>query len=165
MAISNSMLALTIAIVVVLSAVAVYSAISPNHSTTTTTSSSSSSTSQSTIQGIIAGYVTVGPSQPVCRTNESCNVDLTGYSLLFASQCGTAASSVQTSSSCQSQAYSAQIAPSGHFSILLSPGNYTVTGLSPACSWVGCSTTFPKVVTVEPGQQSVININIDTGIR
>ena len=111
------------------------------------------------MQGIIAGIVTVGPSQPVCSPNQSCTEDLTGYSLVFSSQCG------KSSTSCQKQNYTASIAPSGHYSILLAPGSYTITGLSPSCNWVGCSFSFPKAVVVEGGQQLIVNINVDTGIR
>jgi len=129
----------------------------------TGSSSSSSSASQSAIQGIVAGIVTVGPSQPVCSPNQPCTEDLTGYSLVFTSQCGTGAA--PQSASCQRQNYTAPIAPSGHYSILLVPGNYTISGLSPSCNWVGCSASFPKAVTVEGGQQLIVNVNVDTGIR
>lgn len=125
-----------------------------------TTSSTVSSTSQ-TIQGIVAGYVTVGPSQPVCSTNESCTVNMTGYSLEFTSQCPNATSTT----SCQAQTYYAKISPGGHYSILLSPGPYAITGLSPSCKWVGCASAFPRTVLVDPGQQIVVNVDIDTGIR
>lgn len=111
------------------------------------------------MQGIIAGTVTVGPSQPVCSPNQACTEDLTGYSLVFSSRCGT------SSASCQEREFTASIAPSGHYSILLTPGNYTITGLSPSCSWAGCSSSFPKAVTVEGGQQLIVNVSVDTGIR
>lgn len=129
-----------------------------------TSSSSSSTTSGSTVQGIVTGYVTVGPSQPVCSANQSCTENLTGYSLEFMSKCGTPAGPT-SSTSCEESTYSAPIAPSGHYSILLAPGNYTITGLSPSCSWLGCASSFPESVVVEAGQQLVVNINIDTGIR
>lgn len=124
-----------------------------------TASSSSSSSSTATIQGIIAGTVNVGPSQPVCGPNQSCTEDLTGYSLVFGHVCGT------SSASCQEQNFTAPIGPNGHYSILLAPGNYTIEGLSPSCNWVGCSSSFPKAVTVEGGQQLIVNISVDTGIR
>ncbi len=142
---------------------------SSNSSTSTVseTSNSTSTTSLTTesqvIQGIITGYVTVGPSQPVCQANESCNVNVTGYSLEFASSCAN--SSSVTGSSCRTQTYSAQLSPNGHFSILLPPGQYQITGLSPSCAWMGCSSAFPVSVEVMPGQQIVQNVNIDTGIR
>jgi hypothetical protein len=118
--------------------------------------SSSSSTSNPQVQGVVTGYVTVSPSQPNCPTNESCDVDMTGYSLLFTPQCAG-------SSACNS--VSAPLAPSGHYSVLLSPGDYTVTGLSPSCQWSGCASAFPRTVMVEGGTQLVFNIDIDTGIR
>ncbi len=119
------------------------------------TSPTSSSSSSNLIQGIITGFVTVGPSQPSCSANQSCNVNLSGYSLQFTSVCQGAP--------CQS--YLATIAPSGHYSILLAQGQYSITGLVPSCNWVGCFTTFPLTVEVVGGSQIVANINIDTGIR
>jgi hypothetical protein len=126
-------------------------------STGTSSSISSSETTTSQIQGIVTGYVTVGPSQPVCPANQSCNFNLTGYSLVFTSVC--------SGSSCQVQTFLAPLSPSGHYSILLYPGEYSVTGLSPSCSWMGCSATFPQSVIVVGGSQLVMNFNVDTGIR
>lgn len=117
--------------------------------------SSSSSTTNSQMQGVVTGYVTVSPSQPNCPTYQSCDVDMTGYSLLFTPKCAE-------SSGCSS--VSAPLAPGGHYSVLLTPGNYTVTGLSPSCQWSGCASAFPQTVTVEGGMQLVFNIDIDTGI-
>lgn len=124
--------------------------------TSQTTNTTSESTSQ--IQGVVTGFVTVGPSQPVCSANQSCNVDMTGYSLKFTSVCSG-------SISCQVQSYLAQLSPAGHYSILLYPGEYSITDLVPACSWMGCSAAFPQTVVVLGGSQLVVNINVDTGIR
>jgi hypothetical protein len=159
------MLVVAVIVAIVLVASLSYLFISGGLGHSVTSSSSSSSTSQSVIQGIVAGYVTAGPSQPVCSANQSsCTEDLSGYSLLFSPQCGTKGSA-SSSASCEESTYSAPIAPSGHYSILLAPGNYTITGLSPSCQWVGCASSFPQSVVVEAGQQLVVNINIDTGIR
>ncbi len=117
---------------------------------------STSTTSNTQIQGVVTGYVTVSPSQPNCSTNQSCNVNMSGYSLVFTPQCSS-------SSSCGP--ILAQLSPSGHYSVLLSPGDYTVTGLSPSCQWSGCASAFPRTVTVEGGVQLVFNVNIDTGIK
>ncbi|MCL4518588.1 MAG: hypothetical protein M1587_05250 [Thaumarchaeota archaeon] len=117
-----------------------------------------SQTTSSVMKGVVTGYVTVGPSKPVCQANESCTVDLTGYSMEFTSTCPTGAQ-------CQIETSLAPISPSGHYSILLEAGKYSVTGLSPSCVWLGCSATFPQTVTVEGGMQLVFNVNIDTGIR
>ncbi len=121
-------------------------------------SSSQSSSTMTTpgIQGVVTGYVTVGPSQPACNANQPCTVNMTGYSLVFTPQC-------QGSSSCQP--VKAALNPAGHYSVLLPAGEYTVTGLYPSCTWVGCSSAFPKTVTVEGGMQLVFDVNIDTGIR
>lgn len=127
-----------------------------------TSSSTSSSSVQSTVQGVVAGTVAVGPSQPVCMANQSCTVSLSGYSLEFTSQCGTPGVNL---SSCTARAYDAPISPSGHYSILLPPGNYSLTGLLPSCEWVGCASAFPKSVAVEPGSQLTVNVDVDTGIR
>ena len=121
------------------------------------TSEASSSTQEvSGIQGIVTGYVTVGPSQPSCPTGQACDVNMTGYALVFTPQCAATIG-------CQSS--TAELSPGGHYSILLPAGNYSVTGLSPSCDWVGCSSAFPKSVVVEGGMQLVLNVEIDTGIR
>lgn len=124
---------------------------------TTVTQTSSTTTTVSGIQGVVTGYVTVGPSQPVCSANQSCNENMSGYSLVFTPQCPASSSNCQASK--------AELSPSGHYSILLPAGNYSVTGLYPSCNWMGCSSAFPKTVAVEGGMQLVFNVDIDTGIR
>ena len=116
----------------------------------------STSTSSSQIQGVVTGYVSVSPSEPNCPANQTCNVDMTGYSLVFTPQCAGPSGCGPISS---------PLAPSGHYSVLLNPGTYSVTGLTPSCQWVGCATAFPRNVTVAGGMQLVFNVNIDTGIR
>jgi hypothetical protein len=128
-----------------------------SNSGTIVTQSSSTTTASSGIKGVVTGFVTVGPSQPVCRANQTCNEDLSGYSLVFVSQCPGSQSNCQI--------IKAELSPSGHYSILVPAGNYSVTGLSPTCSWMGCSSAFPKTVTVQGGMQLVFDVNIDTGIR
>jgi len=117
---------------------------------------SSSSTSNSQVQGVVTGYVTVSPSQPSCPANQACDVDLTGYSLVFTQQCAGPSACGQIL---------APLAPGGHYSVLLNPGDYSVAGLSPSCQWVGCASAFPKTVTVAGGVQLVFDVDIDTGIR
>ncbi len=109
------------------------------------------------MQGVVTGYVAVGPSQPVCYVNQPCTVNVTGYSLVFTPHCPG------SSSNCQP--IMAALGPGGHYSVLLPAGEYVVTGLSPSCNWMGCSSSFPKTVTVEGGMQLVFNVDIDTGIR
>jgi hypothetical protein len=123
----------------------------------TTTQTSSTTTADSGIQGVVTGYVTVGPSQPVCSANQTCNENMSGYSLVFTPQCS------ESPSNCQAR--TAELSPSGHYSILLPAGNYSVTGLYPSCNWMGCSSAFPKTITVEGGMQLVFSVDIDTGIR
>ncbi|MDG7008850.1 MAG: hypothetical protein JRN06_11565 [Nitrososphaerota archaeon] len=116
------------------------------------TQSQTSSTTPA-MQGVVTGYVTAGPSQPDCPAGQSCNENMTGYSLVFTPQCsglGCAPSS-------------AALNPSGHYSALLPAGTYSVT-LSPSCPWVGCASVFPQNVTVVGGGQLVQNFEISTGI-
>jgi hypothetical protein len=123
-----------------------------------TTANQSSETSETPpIQGVVTGYVTAGPSQPSCPTNQTCDENLSGYSLVFTPQCTVSASDCN--------ATMAALGPGGHYSIFLPAGNYSVTGLYPSCDWVGCSSAFPKTITVEGGMQLVFNVGIDTGIR
>lgn len=115
----------------------------------------SSSTATSVVKGVVTGYVTAGPSQPTCSTGQSCIENMSGYSLVFTPQCEGLACVVSM----------APLSPSGHYSALLVPGTYTITGLYPSCPWLGCSQAFPKMVTVQGGLQTVLDIQIDTGIR
>ena len=118
--------------------------------------SSSSSSSNSQIQGVVAGYVTVSPSQSNCPANQACDVDMTGYSLVFTPQCAS-------QSGCGP--ILASLTPGGHYSVLLTPGDYSVTGLSPSCQWAGCASAFPRTIKVVGGMQLVFDVDIDTGIR
>jgi len=148
-----------VAVIVIVLIVGVYVSYTlGNNSTTSIITQTSSETTVPRMDGVVTGFVTVGPSKPVCSANESCNVNLTGYSLDFTSQCPDA-------STCQPQVSMAVLSPSGHYSILLPEGNYSITALYPSCNWLGCSATFPKTVMVEGGNQLVFNLNIDTGIR
>jgi hypothetical protein len=51
----------------------------------------------------------------------------------------------------------------GYFRAEVRSGTYTLTMSD--CSFLGCSRVFPMTVTINPGQTTVIQINIDTGIR
>ena len=115
------------------------------------------STTTSGVLGVVTGYVTVGPSQPVCQAGQACNLNMSGYSVVFTLRCATSQSNCQASK--------APLSPGGHYSILLPPGSYAVTGLSPSCQWMGCSSAFPNEVEVQGGMQIVLNFDIDTGIR
>lgn len=115
-----------------------------------------SSTTSSAMDGVVTGSVTVGPSQPVCTVGQPCTVNMTGYSVVFTPECVGPAACV---------ASEASLSPSGHYSALLPAGVYAVTGLYPSCPWLGCSTTFPKTVVVEVGVQTVLDFQIDTGLR
>jgi len=159
LSISNSV-GISIVLVFVILGAGLVSAIIVGYPNHTPSSSVTSTSSTEKIDGVVVGYVTVGPSQPTCQQNESCTVNLSGYSIDFSTLCPQGTASV-----CQVQNYSVLISPSGHYTILLPAGSYSITGLSPFCTWVGCSSAFPETITVEGGMQLVVNINIDTGIR
>jgi hypothetical protein len=110
-------------------------------STSTVTTSVSASTS-SEIQGIVTGIVTVeGQTEPS---------NLSSYALVFVRQCSPGPNCPISLAS---------IYPTGHYSILLNPGNYTVSWLFPFCPWAGCSSALPQKVTVVGGMQVVLNID------
>jgi hypothetical protein len=124
-------------------------AINGNSTTTQSTSTTSA------IEGVVTGYVTAGPSQPICTAGQSCDENMSGYNLVFVPLCSGSAG-------CETSM--APLSFSGHYSALLPAGTYTVTGLSPSCPWVGCSTAFPVQVVVVGGSQLVLNFEINTGI-
>jgi hypothetical protein len=111
-------------------------------STSTVTSSASVSAS-SEMQGIVTGIVTV--------QGQTASSNLSDYALVFVLQC-------PAKPTCPVSLVS--IYPTGHYSALLNPGNYTVSWLVPFCMWAGCSSAFPQRVTVVGGMQTVLNINL-----
>jgi hypothetical protein len=110
---------------------------------TTTTATSVGSSSAEAIQGIVTGIVSVRGQIPA---------NISNYSLMFNPVC-------RGESSCGPTTL-VPIYPSGHFTVLLAAGNYTVLGIKPSCNWIGCSTAFPQSVTVEAGQQIVLDIDV-----
>ena len=110
--------------------------------TMTTTSTSASGSFEA--QGIVTGIVSVG-GQTLANISQ--------YSVVFDPL-------LCSGGSCQSgQRSLVPIYPSGHYSALLAPGNYTMW-LYPSCKWNGCATAFQHPVTVMSGQQIVVNIDI-----
>lgn len=116
----------------------------------------SSSTNSSAMDGVVTGYVTAGPSQPTCTPDQPCIENMSGYSLVFTPQCTAPVACLVSK---------APLSAGGHYSALLPAGVYAVSGLYPSCPWMGCSTTFPKTITVVGGAQMVLDFQIDTGIR
>ena len=51
----------------------------------------------------------------------------------------------------------------GYFKAEVRSGTYTLTMTD--CSFIGCSRVLPMTATVNPGQTTALQINIDTGIR
>jgi hypothetical protein len=110
---------------------------------TSTVTTSVSETTSSEIQGIVTGIVTV--------EGQTASSNLSNYALVFVPQCSLGPNCLTSL---------ANIYPTGHYSILLNPGNYTVFWLFPSCSWAGCSSAFPQKVTVVGGMQVVLNIDL-----
>lgn len=54
------------------------------------------------------------------------------------------------------------IGPDGEYSVVLPPGRYQVDVTHDG---IGARTGVPVVVTIAPGQTTVVKITIDTGIR
>ncbi|MDE1852541.1 MAG: hypothetical protein KGI38_02205 [Thaumarchaeota archaeon] len=104
--------------------------------------------------GMVEGVVSVGPSQPVCRVGESCNVNMTGYSLIFTWQCYGL---------CPALSRPVALGADGRYAVSLPVGTYTASLSS--CPWLGCSSALPRTVTVDSGLTTTLNITIDTGIR
>ena len=112
--------------------------------TVTLTITSTSASSSFEAQGIVTGIVSVG-GQTLANISQ--------YSVVFDPL-------LCSGGSCQGgQGSLAPIYPSGHYSALLAPGNYTVW-LYPSCRWSGCATASQHSVTVLSGQQIVVNIDI-----
>ena len=113
-------------------------------STVTTSVNATTNTGPSSMQGVVTGIVTV-EGQTVSNLSE--------YDLVFVRLCAGRTSACPTTL--------VSIYPSGHYSALLDPGNYTVSSLYPSCPWAGCSSAFPsKEVTVIGGMQVVFNIDV-----
>jgi hypothetical protein len=108
--------------------------------------------------GIVSGFVLVGPAQPVCSTNGCETINMSGYSLVFVYNC-------DKSNPCPMIAFAAKLASNGSYSLELPAGNFTAVSLSPTCSWLGCPRSFPSPFMVVAGETTVLNITIDTGIR
>jgi len=51
----------------------------------------------------------------------------------------------------------------GFFHAEVNAGSYQVTLSN--CTFLGCSSSLPRTVEVKPGETTVLNIDIDTGIR
>jgi len=145
----STMLAVLLALAILLGAIAGYLAESGVHETTTLVSTTTTTitttsvdvTGTSKAQGVVTGMVTVGGQTPS---------NISKYSLVFKpSPC--------SGGSCEASI--APIYPSGHYTALLEPGNYTL-GLLPSCRWSGCQAAFHRPVAVLSGQQIVVNIDI-----
>lgn len=98
----------------------------------------------SVLKSGVQGSVSRGPTQPVCAAEMSCSAPVAGASLTFAH--GSVTRHARTDAA-------------GRYSIRLAPGRYVVRVSG---AHFGYS---PRAVTVRAGRMSVLNIQIDTGIR
>jgi len=110
---------------------------------TSTITTSVSATASSEIQGIVTGIVTI--------EGQAAPSNLSSYALVFVPQCSPGPNCPVSLAS---------IYPTGHYSILLNPGNYTMSWLFPSCPWAGCSSAFPQKVTVVGGMQVSLDIDL-----
>lgn len=100
-------------------------------------------------EGILMGSVTIGPLCPV----EPCSdlpVDTYSSRELLLRQQGNEPIRIRLGSD-------------GSYSAVLPAGTYQVDLTD--CNFLGCSRVFPKGVTVEDGETTALQIDVDTGIR
>jgi hypothetical protein len=98
----------------------------------------------SAVKSGVHGSVTRGPTQPVCQPKSPCTTPAAGIHLTFVR--GSVVRHTRTNRR-------------GRYSIRLAPGRYTVRVAAAGASY------SPRKVTVRARRMSVLNIDIDTGIR
>jgi hypothetical protein len=106
--------------------------------------------------GAVKGIVVAGPATPVCTAGKPCNVNMTGYTLVFVMKC-------RPGNICQQLAIGVGLSSNGHYSVRLPTHAYQVT-LEP-CPWLGCHSVFPTVIAVKDHETTIFDAYIDTGIR
>lgn len=108
-------------------------------------------------KGILAGNVTVGPLTPVERVGATPilpppEVFTSRHLIVYAADGSTIVADVD-------------IQPAGYhgtYSVRLSPGTYVLDYLHQG---VGHASPLPKQVTIEAGKTTIVDVDIDTGIR
>jgi hypothetical protein len=103
--------------------------------------------------GTLAGHVTIGPLCPV----EPCHVSGEQLAQAYAARQVTVYSEDE-----EEIVQMVTIGPDGEYRVGLPPGRYQVDVTHDG---IGARTGVPAVVTILPGQTTVVNITIDTGIR
>lgn len=100
-------------------------------------------------QGTISGKVTIGPLCPVEPCPDPSPDIYASRQLVLQPRSG-------------SPTY-VQLNSDGSFQATINAGTYTVNLTN--CTFLGCEYSLPKTIIVEPNEITVIDINIDTGIR
>jgi hypothetical protein len=93
------------------------------------------------------GIVMEGPTQPVCRAEESCDRPAANLRLRVV-RSGMTVASVRTDGR-------------GHYRVALRPGRYAIRLMRPGLGWI----VEPSRVTVPVGRYTRVNLYRDTGIR
>ena len=104
---------------------------------------------QSPEQGTISGKVTIGPLCPVEPCPNPIPNIYTSRQLILQPGSG--------------DPIYVQLNSDGSFQATVNAGTYTVNLTN--CTFLGCKYSLPKTITVKPNENTVIDINIDTGIR
>ena len=103
----------------------------------------------STGEGTVSGTVSIGPLCPVEPCDNAPN-PYTGIEAVVSTTTGQVVSRLP-------------LEANGGFSGVLPAGNYSLV-LEP-CEFLGCAFELPRSVSITDAQQTVIEIDIDTGIR
>lgn len=100
-------------------------------------------------QGTISGKVTIGPLCPVEPCQNPDPIIYTSRQLILKPYIGNP--------------IYIQLNPDGSFKATVNAGTYSVSVTN--CTFVGCERSLPQTVIVSPNKTTIIDINIDTGIR
>ncbi len=111
-------------------------------------------TQQSGGSGRVYGVIVAGPSVPVCRVGQNCNVNMQGYTVAFTVHCSVGICALKQTTA---------LASDGSYSVSIPTGVYDISIQN--CPWLGCSRAFPITVAVGAGQSVNVSSNVDTGIR
>ena len=115
------------------------------------TTNAASEAPAATITGVFTGSVTKGPTAPVLRAGASpVPAGVANAQVDIAAEDGTPLTSVVTDAA-------------GRFSLSLAPGSYRVTMKS--LQGAMFARDLPATVSIAPGQETRLDIHLDTGIR
>jgi hypothetical protein len=111
--------------------------------------------------GTLGASFSIGPTAPVCKANASIGPAPQPYSSIEMVVSSSPSGQVTTTVPINWVSNGCEV--SGVVQASLAPGSYSVNLSS--CTYMGCSSAFPKSVVIVAGQSVGINVSIDTGIR